>query len=335
MGASIFELRFYMLSVQTSIEQTRQIPTDSITPSQKFNLRVDLESEESFGDLISSIEKQGIISPIIVRRIDPGKCLDGKKYEIISGHRRFAACKKLMFPHIPCIVKELDDRIALEVYLTENIQRHNLSPIEEAEAFKMYVISFGKGGMTRLASRIGKSQEYVSHRLLLLNLPKTLRDNVSRRLIRPSDATELVWLKDPTQQIELANEIMANKMSFRQTRSVIRLIRKSHLSAKDAVRRILRSNQESITIDNSPPSELESADSAPTWEGYLGDRDESLSNRISILDHAILVLRTCLAGLDGLIENNEVSLDRQLLLRQRVKIHESLDEMIKAKIRRT
>ncbi len=125
---------------------------------------------------------------MVVRPIKTSGELDERaataKFELVCGHRRYAACKKLGITTIPCIILPLDNREAFELALVENLQRENLNPIEEAEAFKSYAVSYGHGGVTRLARKIGKSEEYVSHRLLLLSLPGQLLGRINRRLLR-------------------------------------------------------------------------------------------------------------------------------------------------------
>ena len=94
------------------------------------------------------------------------------------------------------MIKELSDKEAYEVSLVENVQRETLDPIEEAMAFENYVKKFGYGSTTRLSKQIGKSEEYVSHRILLLSLPNDVLKNVSSRQLSPTVAEELIWLKD-------------------------------------------------------------------------------------------------------------------------------------------
>ena len=115
----------------------------------KHNYRSDNTDLEQ---LIDSIKQKGLLQPILVRSSEVG-------YEIIAGHRRYESCKRLGWRKIICHILELGDKDAFEISLIENIQRASLNPLEEAEAYKRYVIDFGWGGITDLAHRIGKEHE--------------------------------------------------------------------------------------------------------------------------------------------------------------------------------
>ena len=95
------------------------------------------------------------------------------KFEVVAGNRRLEACKRLHWLKVPCLVRELSDKEAYEIGLIENIERETLTPIEEAKAFQMYVKEKGWGGVKALAEKIGRSEEYVSHKIALLSLPSS------------------------------------------------------------------------------------------------------------------------------------------------------------------
>lgn len=164
--------------------------------------------------LMSSIQDKGLLEPIIVRPADDG-------FEVVAGMRRYEACRKLGWRRLPAHVVELNDREAFEVSLLENIQRETLNPIEEARAFRNYVDAFGYGGETELASRIGKSQEYVSRRIGLLSLPQRVQDQIMRRRIAPSVAQELTLLNDEDAE-EMADEIGMKGLTLREVRRILR-----------------------------------------------------------------------------------------------------------------
>jgi ParB family chromosome partitioning protein len=167
-------------------------------------------------ELISSIRKNGLLHPIVVRT-------RGSFFEIIAGCRRYSACKALGLRKIICHVVELDDKSAFEVSLTENIQRRSLDPIEEAKAFKAYVEDLGWGGLTELASKISKSPAYVCKRLALLNLPDALLEKVRNCNISPSTAEELIPLKELQQQHRIADIVISNGFSSREARKLVRM----------------------------------------------------------------------------------------------------------------
>jgi len=162
-------------------------------------------------ELAASIKSKGLIEPIIVRPVRD-------KFEIIAGHRRFQACRMNRFVEVPAVVMDIGDREAFEVSLEENIHRKALDPIEEARAFSIYVRRYGYGSVTDLAGRIGKSEEYVSHRILLLNLPDSIQSLVSRRLLTASNAWELTRVKDPSTQAALAESALKEGMTVKQLR---------------------------------------------------------------------------------------------------------------------
>lgn len=155
--------------------------------------------------LMESIANIGLIEPIIVRP-------KGNRFEIVAGHRRYEACRRLRWKEIPCIIIDVDDKRALEIALVENLQRGNLDPIDEALAFKKYVEIYGWGGISELARKLGKSVCYISHRIKLLSLPKPVLELLRNSEINPSQAKELIWVKDEKKKIELAR--LASELSI-------------------------------------------------------------------------------------------------------------------------
>jgi ParB family chromosome partitioning protein len=166
-------------------------------------------------DLFASIQQKGLLQPIVVRIRD--NC-----YEIVAGNRRFQACKLLRWKKIACHVVELDDKNAFEVSLVENIHRKTLAPVEEAEAFKAYISDFGWGGISYLATKIGKSKSYITKRIKLLNLPSDILSSIITRKIDISVAEELFQVKDQNRQSLLANLIADRRLSLRMTRKLIK-----------------------------------------------------------------------------------------------------------------
>ncbi|MDA4136497.1 MAG: ParB/RepB/Spo0J family partition protein [Thaumarchaeota archaeon] len=183
------------------------IPVRSVVES-RFPLREDIGELE---ELALSIKSKGLIEPIVVRPL-------GNKFEIIAGHRRFRACRMNRFVEVPAIIMDVPDREAFEVSLEENIHRKTLDPIEEARAFSIYVNKYGYGSITDLAARIGKSEEYVSHRILLLNLPLSVQSLVSRRLLTASNAWELTRVKDVSKQAELLEVVLRDGLTVAELR---------------------------------------------------------------------------------------------------------------------
>lgn len=177
------------------------------------NYTIHERGTETIDELALSILQYGLLHPIIIR-IKEGQ------FEIISGIRRYLACKKLRWKKIPCHVIEVSDKGSFEISLVENIQRKNLNPIEEARAFKVYITDFGWGGITELANKISKSPSYVSKRLSLLELPAEVVDEISKSRISPSVAEELVYVKNHATRHKMAIEIVNNDMTVKEVRKL-------------------------------------------------------------------------------------------------------------------
>jgi ParB family transcriptional regulator, chromosome partitioning protein len=251
-------------------------------------------------ELMASISEKGLIEPIIVRP-------KGDMFEIVCGHRRFEACKKLGLKEVLCVVSQLSDQKAYEVSLIENVQRESLDPIEEAEAFKKYVVQFGWGGITRLARRISKSEEYVSHRLLLLNLPKDVIEQVANRSISSSKAKELVWLKNEELQNEMAAALRNYNLPIRKLREAIRLV-KSGIQIQDAI--------DCVT--------------AQTRAGKMSKLDRPSQDALTIED-SVTVLRIAMSRYDSIIEHTKSKQMRDYLIKVRYGLHQMVDESLRKK----
>ena len=177
------------------------------------NYTIHERGKESTDELALSILQHGLLHPIIIR-------IKESQFEIISGIRRYLACKKLRWKKIPCHVIEVDDKDSFEISLAENIQRKNLNPIEEARAFKVYITDFGWGGVSELAHKISKSPSYVSKRLSLLELPVEIVDEISKSKISPSVAEELVYVKNHATRHEMAIEIVNKDLTVKEVRKL-------------------------------------------------------------------------------------------------------------------
>lgn len=167
---------------------------------------------EDMHELCYSIKEKGLLQPIIVRMTDDST------YEIVAGTRRYNACKMLGWRKILCHVVELDDKDAFEVSLMENIHSKNLNPIDEARAFKDYVSTYGWGGISELATKLGKSASYIDKRIRMLTFPENIIQSISNNEIKPSLAEELLPIKEKEHQSKLAELIKKRKLSSRQVR---------------------------------------------------------------------------------------------------------------------
>lgn len=168
------------------------------------------------GELSSSVEQHGILQPLTVEPREDGL------YTLIIGHRRLIAAKEAGLTTVPAIVTEnhIEKFHALETKLTENLQRKNLDPIDEAEAY--FSLKNRGQSIGKIAKRLGKSRYYVSKRIRLMGLHPKLRDAVRRRTLTPGHAHSLLRIKDQELQLILANEIFKENLSVMETRRRVR-----------------------------------------------------------------------------------------------------------------
>ena len=201
--------------VDTSIIE--QIEMKMIRPSSfavRDKFQKYCEDDES---LIISIREHGLIQPILIRPLSNG-------FEIVAGHRRYQACKSLRWRFIPCKIREMSNKQAFEIQLSENIQRKSMDPIEEAEAFRRYVIDFGWGGVSDLAKKIGKSEEYVSHRIQLLKLSEEIKNKIVSNGLNVSKAIEISTIPIEKQS-QIVGEIIKKNLSVKRIRELKMILR--------------------------------------------------------------------------------------------------------------
>ncbi|NBW31485.1 MAG: ParB/RepB/Spo0J family partition protein [bacterium] len=158
-------------------------------------------------ELTASIREHGVLQPIIVRPTAPGS------YEIVAGERRWRAVLSLGLPMIPAIVEAMSDEIALEVAIIENLQREDLSPLDEAAIFARMTSELGYS-IRKLAERIGKDKGYVENRLRLMHAPADIRALVAERSDTISHAYELMKISDPSRRGELAGQVKRGELSL-------------------------------------------------------------------------------------------------------------------------
>jgi ParB family chromosome partitioning protein len=196
--------------IDTSIVE--QLEMKMIRPSE-FAVRDQFLKDGSQDEtLMNSIKEHGLLQPILVRPLNHG-------FEIVAGHRRFQTCRSLRWRFVPCKIREMTDKQAFEIQLTENIQRKSMDPIEEAEAFRRYVVDFGWGGVSELAKKIGKSEEYVSHRIQLLRLPADIKEQIINSKINVSQALEITSIPSDRQS-EIVSYVMNSNPTVKQIREV-------------------------------------------------------------------------------------------------------------------
>ena len=168
--------------------------------------------DESLEELASSIKEHGVFQPIIVKKSIKG-------YEIIAGERRFRASKLAGLEKIPAIIREFTDEQMMEIALLENLQRENLSSIEEAEAYHTMIQNLGLT-QDELAKKVGKSRSHITNILGLLRLPKEVQQEVANGNITMGHARALSKLESDEKVIELAHQIMNEKLPVREIETI-------------------------------------------------------------------------------------------------------------------
>ena len=190
--------------VQLSLNELRPNPYQ---PRKTFD-------ETSLQELANSIERSGVFQPIIVRRSTV------KGYEIIAGERRFRASKLAKTQTIPAIIREFDEESMMQVAVMENLQREDLNPLEEAEAYEMLMKNL-KLTQAEVAERLGKSRSYVANYLRLLTLPKLVKEMVEDERLSMGQARTLLGLKNKEQILKLANRCVKESLTVRQLEQMV------------------------------------------------------------------------------------------------------------------
>ena len=179
---------------------------------------------DSLDDLSNSIRERGVIQPIIVRKSK----LENFKYEIIAGERRWLAARKAGLHDIPVIITDVDDLKSLEFAIVENVQRHDLNPLEEAQGYKRLIDEFSYD-QEKVSKFIGKSRSYITNSLRLLSLPQEVLNFVENKKISVGHAKILVGLDNAE---FIANKIVEKKLSVRQSESFVKLFKKRSFSKR-------------------------------------------------------------------------------------------------------
>ena len=201
---------------ETKVEpKTNRLLLSDIIPNQ-YQPRKNFD-EENLSDLTNSIKERGVIQPIIVRKSN----LENLKYEIIAGERRWLAASKAGLHDIPVVVAEADDLKSLEFAIVENVQRHDLNPLEEAQGYKRLIDEFSYD-QEKVSKFIGKSRSYITNSLRLLNLPTEVLKLVEEQKITSGHAKVLVGLENA---LFVAEKIVEKKLSVRQAENFVKIFK--------------------------------------------------------------------------------------------------------------
>ena len=207
--------------------QKNQLSISDLIPN-KYQPRK-IFDEDNLTNLVSSIKERGILQPIIVRKSDDDK----SKFEIIAGERRWIAAQRVGLHNVPVVITEADDLKSLEFAIIENVQRHDLNPLEEAQGYKRLIDDFTYD-QDKVSKFIGKSRSHITNSLRLLTLPAEVVKLIETQKLSAGHAKILVGLKNAS---FVANKIVEKKLSVRQAENFVKIFknrRQNPTNIKDA-----------------------------------------------------------------------------------------------------
>jgi len=253
-------------------------------------------------ELCDSIQKNGLLTPIIVRYTGDDK------FEVICGKRRLDAFKKIGLRKILCHIIEADDKKAFEISLIENIHNKKINPIEEAFAFKKYTSNFGWGGITDLAKKISKSISYVDRRIKLLELDDNLKKEIIAGNFKTSIADELLTIKDTSSQSVLTDLIRKRQPTLREFRRIVKEDAPKNSQLDDSV--FDKNNETSKIIKTI-------------------DVDKKAQRSF---DQAIMAIRFSMDKISSIINNNKDNWTLyEIFMQHKQVLHEQIDILYKEK----
>jgi ParB family chromosome partitioning protein len=198
--------------VASSADRSLEIDTDLLRPN-KFQPRTHID-DERIEDLSRSIRANGIIQPIVVRKMDQG-------YEIIAGERRWRAAQRAGLLKVPVVVRDIPEDRLLAVALIENIQREDLNPIEEAVAYRRLSDEYHLT-QEQIAEAVGKDRSSIANYVRLLRLPQEIRGNVASNILSMGHARALLALTDEAAQLRVARDVVSRSLSVRDTETLVK-----------------------------------------------------------------------------------------------------------------
>ena len=206
LGALIPELEEEYLDAQQIVD-INLISPNPYQPRKEF-------SDEKLNELAESIRIHGVIQPLLVREYQG-------KYQLIAGERRLRASKIVGLTEVPIVIRDMSDQVMMEVALVENLQREDLNPIEEAEAYRRLMEEF-KITQDEIAKRVGRSRPAIANTLRLLNLPSEIQSDLAKGTLTMGHARPLLSLKTAEEQLRLWQTIQNDQLTVRQTEEMIK-----------------------------------------------------------------------------------------------------------------
>ena len=209
---------------ETKIEAKKnQLSISDLVPN-KYQPRK-IFDEANLEELTNSIKERGMIQPIIVRNSNDDK----SKFEIIAGERRWLAAQRAGLHNVPVVITDVDDLKSLEFAIVENVQRHDLNPLEEAQGYKRLIDEFSYD-QDKVSKFIGKSRSYITNSLRLLTLPNDVIKLIESQKLTPGHAKILVGLENAS---FVASKIIEKKLSVRQTENFVKIFKNKKLRSKN------------------------------------------------------------------------------------------------------
>ena len=199
-----------------------QLPVSDLIPNQ-YQPRKNFD-EANLEDLTNSLKERGMIQPIIVRKSNN----ENSKFEIIAGERRWLAAQKAGIHNVPVVITEADDLKSLEFAIVENVQRHDLNPLEEAQGYKRLIDEFSYD-QEKVSKFIGKSRSYITNSLRILTLPDDVIKLIESKKLSTGHAKILVGLDNAS---FVANKFIENKLSVRQAENFVKLFKNKRQKSK-------------------------------------------------------------------------------------------------------
>ena len=193
-------------------ERSLDVDIDQLRPN-RFQPRVTMD-DSRIEELARSIKSNGVIQPIVVRKADTG-------FEIIAGERRWRASQRAGLLKVPVVVRDIPEERMLAAALIENIQRENLNPIEEAQAYRRLADEYSLT-QDQISDAVGKERSTVANFMRLLKLPREIRENLSAGSLSMGHARALLSLPDENAQLRVSREVVARNLSVRETEAIVK-----------------------------------------------------------------------------------------------------------------
>ncbi len=200
-------------------DKTRNVTEINLTDIKKnpYQPRKSID-DEKLKEMLQSIREHGVIQPVLVRKVDQG-------YELVAGERRMRAAQLAKLEKIPAVIRDFNENEMLEISLIENIQRENLNPLEEAEAYKRLMEEFGFN-QEKIAERLGKSRPVIANTLRLLSLEEKVKNYLKEGKISAGHARALASIEEMELQREVAEEILKKNLTVRKVEEVLQQLKK-------------------------------------------------------------------------------------------------------------